>query len=286
MKINENLTRNFSLTLFIDDSELILDITTTADHVEENLIRRKGQHLQLMLDCIFTLTLVCNPQSPRPIPAGEVYFFFKNRNPIYSNEILTACSDHSENLGEPIFELIDENNSSMVVLDGKHIGFRWTIPDGNEAREMRLPIKFKCATSDAEYANVRSLWSTHIFYSGDIHNYTLLSTLDVFKVTRPQKTEKKIHTKSCLSIPNEDEKETRVPPSVIPMNDRVRSVLSSMKLFLSMLREVDAVGFVLTDCQSCVQTNGIMHQPMESINILKRASVKDIMRADFGLEHH
>lgn len=160
---------------------------------QEKLIIQKDKHIQLLLNCIYSLTLCSSAEEPRPVPEGEILVVFRNRSPLHRNECLESCTTHRGSGIERVFDLLGSTQASLFKFENTHWGIRWRIPEGNVLSRMSLPIKFICGSADASWANTYSRWDFEVFYRGALADFTVLPTSPCFKVskklTRSRRTE-------------------------------------------------------------------------------------------------
>ena len=167
-------------------SFLANEFTITIGASQGNRIGHKDTHIQLLINCIYTLVLSRSPSiSELPIPAGDIFFVFQNKNPAHEHISLECCSEHQrKNGGLPqIFRLTDTSNATIFKFKNTQWGIHWKIPQENTSSTLRLPIKFVCCSSDAENSNKYTRWAFHTFYTGQRSPFTLIPSLDSIKIS-------------------------------------------------------------------------------------------------------
>ena len=168
-------------------SSLANDLIIRFEAPKESRLKKKETHVQLLINCVYTLVLAWSPTvNPRAIPSGDVFIIFKNFSPLHELRELESCSKHkNETNGIPqIFQLMGSACAKLFKFENKHWGIQWTIPEGNTLPRLELPIKFICSSEDAEYANKHTRWQFEVFYRNEISlSTTILCPDNSFKVS-------------------------------------------------------------------------------------------------------
>lgn len=141
-----------------------------------------------------------------------MFFFVKNKNPIFESTPVVCCEKHrvAGREASPVFDLFGRKNTAEVVVEGKHLGFKWSVPEGNTESTLNLPLMFRCCSKDAVYATSYTMWGVDMLYTGQLCDFTILPTFNSIKVLNALAKEK-----VTIPPPHTEEEPTTPPETEI-----------------------------------------------------------------------
>lgn len=164
--------------IFLLDNEFQLELLAS----DPLSLTKKVTHMQLFLHTIYYLRIgPVDPQKLDPIPSGEIVIYFKSKSPVFDSPLF-RCEKHGGGNGVPVFALPNPDNCELTVISGAHMAFRWKVPQGNRFNSLEIPIMFTCCSNDADRASNHTTWGLHMYYWGDLSEYSWLSKVSPIKV--------------------------------------------------------------------------------------------------------
>lgn len=133
---------------------------------------------------MYNVEITSTHSPPRKIPEGKIYIFVKNRLNMLEEEPVMKCPEHSKERGEGGVLTSSSSDMRPALLDKKHHGLMWSIPETGGRLSYRSTLGFTCCTLDAKYATKASKWMMYFMGSRGFEGEGILANFENVKAMK------------------------------------------------------------------------------------------------------